>query len=395
MESEINRKMKHKFIPLSVPNFSGNEKEYVNNAVVSEWVSTGGSMVSEFEKTIAKYTNMPDAVACNSGTSGLHLAMLVAQINKNHEVLAPALTFIAAINPIRYANAQPVFIGCDETLCICPKLTEQFLQQNTEMVGGNCINKKTKKHIKAIAIVHVFGNMADMPAFLKIAAKYNLIIIEDATEALGTYYTDGELKGKMAGTIGDIGVYSFNGNKIITTGSGGMVVSNNARWTKRAKHLSTQAKSDELYYLHDEVGYNYRLTNLQAALGIAQMEKLEKFIEHKNKMYNFYYDKLNDKNGFKILPFVKNIRSNKWFYSLYITDDAKTNRDDAIKRLHEKAIQTRTIWGLISEQADYNINETFGLDMAKDYIKRIINIPCSTNLSMGDAQRVVKEILSL
>ncbi len=387
--------MKHKFIPLSVPNFSGNEKEYTNDAVVSEWVSTGGSKVVDFEKSIAKYTNMPDAVACNSGTSGLHLAMLVSGVNAEHEVLAPALTFIAAINPIRYVGAQPVFIGCDDTLCMCPKLTRQFLEENTQMVGGNCINKKTKKHIKALEVVHVFGNMADMEQFCDIAAQYNLVLIEDATEALGTYYTSGKFKGKMAGTMGDIGVYSFNGNKLITTGSGGMVVTNHENWAKRARHLSTQAKSDELYYLHDEVGYNYRMTNLQAALGIAQMEKIEKFIKNKNKNYDFYFEKLNGKNGFKILPFREDIRSNKWFYSLFITDNANTARDEVIKKTGENAIQTRPVWGLIEGQADYGKNETFGLEKAQDFVKRIVNIPCSTNISHSEMQRVVNVLLSL
>ncbi len=387
--------MKQKFIPLSVPNFCGNEKEYVNEAVVSEWVSTGGSKVADFEKSIAKYTKMTDAVACNSGTSGLHLAMLVSNIGAAHEVLAPALTFIAAVNPIRYAGAQPVFIGCDDSLCMCPKLTREFLSANTKMDGGKCINKKTNKQIKAIVLVHVFGNMANLPEFTRIATEYNLILIEDATEALGTYYTSGEFCGKMAGTIGDVGVYSFNGNKLITTGSGGMLVTNHDNWAKRARHLSTQAKSDELYYLHDEVGYNYRLTNLQAALGIAQMEKIEKFIEHKNKMYNFYFDKLNGKNGYKILGFDENIRSNKWFYSLYLCDDARITRDDLIKKMAEQKIQTRPVWGLICDQADYTSNEAFGLEKAREYVKRIVNIPCSTNLTQGEAQRVVKALLSL
>ncbi len=387
--------MKEKFIPLSVPNFCGKEKDYVNDAVVSEWVSTGGSKVADFEKAISSYANIPYAVACNSGTSGLHLAMLVCNINEENEVLAPALTFIAAVNPIRYAGAQPVFIGCDDTLCMCPVLTQEFLQNNTKMVGGKCINNKTGKHIKAILPVHVFGNMADMPAFLQIATQYNLTVIEDATEALGTYYTSGEFAGKMAGTIGDVGVFSFNGNKLITTGSGGMLVTNNANRANRARHLSTQAKSDELYYLHDEVGYNYRLTNLQAALGLAQMENIEKFIKHKNKMYDFYYKHLNGKNGFEILPFNENIRSNKWFYSLYLTDDAHALRDEVIQKMGTVKIQTRPVWGLISDQADYMKNESFGLGKARDYVQRIVNIPCSTNLSVADAQRVVKELLAL
>ena len=275
--------MSQQFIPLSVPNFSGNEKQYVNEAVISEWVSTGGSKVSEFEEKIAEYTHMPRAVACNSGTSGLHLAMLMAGVGRGDEVLAPALTFIAAVNPIRYAGAEPVFIGCGESLCLCPALAGEWLAANTEQRDGKCVNRHTGAHVKALLAVHVFGNMANMPGLVELCRKYGLVLIEDSTEALGTYYTEGPYRGKMAGTIGDIGVYSFNGNKIITTGAGGMVVSNHADWLERAKHLSTQAKADELQFVHDEVGYNYRLTNLQAALGLAQLEQLEGLLPTKTK----------------------------------------------------------------------------------------------------------------
>ena len=189
-----------------------------------------------------------------------------------------------------------------------------------------------------------------MPGLVELCRKYGLVLIEDSTEALGTYYTEGPYRGKMAGTIGDIGVYSFNGNKIITTGAGGMVVSNHADWLERAKHLSTQAKADELQFVHDEVGYNYRLTNLQAALGLAQLEQLEGFIAHKNEMYDFYKERLDGKNGYRILPFRDGVRSNKWFYSLYL-EDARHTRDGVIAALKAQNIQTRPVWALIHEQA--------------------------------------------
>ena len=222
------------FIPLSVPNFSGKEKEYVNDAVVSEWVSTGGSLVPKFEQAIADYVKADRAVACNSGTSGLHLSMMMAGVGQGDEVLAPTLTFIAAVNPIRYAGAEPIFIGCDDSLCISPKLVQEYLEQNAKMQEGRCINQKTGAWIKAMVVVHVFGNLADMPALMELAKQWNLVVIEDATEALGSYYTSGIYAGKYAGTIGDVGVYSFNGNKIITTGAGGMVVSNHADWAEHA-----------------------------------------------------------------------------------------------------------------------------------------------------------------
>ena len=384
------------FIPLSVPNFQGNEKEYVNEAVVSEWVSTGGSKVGDFENAIAHYVGMPRAVACNSGSSGLHLAAMVAGLGKGDEVLVPTLTFIAAVNPTtRYVGAEPVFIGCDDSLCMDPAAAERFCAERCELQGERLIDKATGAHVKAIVVVHVFGNMADMPAFLALAEKYHLILIEDATEALGTHYTEGPLKGKFAGTIGDVGVYGFNGNKIITTGAGGMVVSNHPDWAEHAKHLSTQAKADELQFLHDEVGYNYRMTNLQAALGLAQIEELEGFIAHKHAMWQMYKDALDGKNGYRILDFDENgVRPNKWFYSLYLEDD-RHDRDSLIAALQKEKIQTRPVWALIHEQADYPGSQAYGLEKAEEYRKRIVNLPCSTNLTREDCQRVIDLLLSL
>ena len=386
--------METKFIPLSVPNFSGREKEYVNEAVVSEWVSTGGSLVGKFEQAIAEYTGMPEAVACNSGTSGLHLANLAAGIGPGDEVLAPALTFIAAVNPIRYVGAQPVFIGCDDSLCMDPALAEEFLTDRCEMRDGVCYNLATGARVRAIVVVHVFGNMADMPAFLRLAQQYRLTLIEDATEALGTRYTAGPLAGRMAGTMGDVGVYSFNGNKIMTTGAGGMLVSNRPDWAQRAKYLSTQAKDDQLQFVHGEVGYNYRLTNVQAAMGLAQLEQLEGFIRHKAEMLDFYREKLDGKNGFAVLPFRPGVRSNHWFYSLYL-QDARHKRDAVIGALAQQKIQTRPVWALINEQKPYLQCETFGLEKARDYRAKIVNLPCSTNLTKEDAGRVVEALLAL
>lgn len=383
------------FIPLSVPNFSGHEKEYVNDAVVSEWVSTGGSLVPKFEQAVADYVGMPRAVACNSGSSGLHLAMMMAGIGRGDEVLAPTLTFIAAVNPIRYAGAEPIFIGCDDSLCLSPALAEEYLSANAEMQEGRCVSKITGAHIKALVVVHVFGNLADMEGIMDLAARWNLLVIEDSTEALGTRCDTGRYAGKFAGTIGDVGVYSFNGNKIITTGAGGMVVSNHADWAEHAKHLSTQAKADELNFVHDEVGYNYRMTNLQAALGLAQLEQLEGFIAHKIEMYEFYRQALDGKNHYRILPFKDGVRSNHWFYSLYVEDSHPLGRDEIIRRLKDEKIQTRPIWALIQDQADYPRNQRYGDELAYDYLHHVVNLPCSTNLSQEDAQRVVDVLLGL
>lgn len=385
-----------KFIPLSVPNFGGHEKEYVNEAVVSEWVSTGGSKVADFEKAIADYVGMPRAVACNSGSSGLHLAAMVAGIQRGDEVIVPSLTFIAAVNPVtRYMGAEPVFIGCDDSLCICPDAVEEFCRDRCKMRDGALYNKTTGARVRALVAVHVFGNMADLPRLTEIARRYNLVLIEDATEALGTRYTSGPFAGRMAGTIGDVGVYSFNGNKIITTGAGGMVVSNHADWAEHAKHLSTQAKADLLQFLHDEVGYNYRMTNVQASLGLAQLERLEGFIAHKKALYDRYVAALDGVKGLRILPFREGeCRSNHWFFSLYLKDSG-LDRDTVIEKLQAQHIQTRPVWALIHEQADYPRNEAYGLDKALDYRKYIVNLPCSTNLSFEDCDRVIEAVLGL
>ena len=384
------------FIPLSVPNFGAREAALAGEAITSGWVSTSGGKVTEFEQALADYVHMPRAVACNAGSSALHLAAMAAGITRGDEVIVPTLTFIAAVNPLtRYVGAEPIFIGCDDSLCIDPDAVEAFCAGHCELRGGKLYNKATGAHVKALEVVHVFGNLGDMERLTEIAQKYHLILIEDATEALGTRFTAGKFAGKFAGTVGDIGCYSFNGNKIITTGAGGAVVSNHPDWAEHAKHLSTQAKTDLLQFLHDEVGYNYRMTNVQACLGIAQLERLEAFIAHKKALYDHYVEKLDGVKGLRILPFREDCtRSNHWFFSLYVKDSA-LDRDEIIEKLQAQGIQTRPVWALIHEQADYPRNEAYALDKALDYRKYIVNLPCSTNLSMEDCDRVIDAVLAL
>ena len=382
------------FIPLSVPNFCGNEKKYVDEALDGAWVSTSGAKVGEFEEALARYVGMPGAVACASGSAGLHLAAMVAGIRRGDEVIVPALTFIASVNPTtRYVGAEPVFIGCDETATMSADAVEDFCANGCTMKADGLYNNRTGAHVSAIVIVHVFGNMADMPRFLEIAKKYKLLLIEDAAEALGTKYTEGPLAGKFAGTMGDVGVYSYNGNKIITTGTGGTLISNHPEWTARAKHLSTQAKTDLLQFKHDEVGYNYRMTNIDACLGLAQMELLESFIAHKTERYAQYVAGLDGVKGFSMLPFRAGTRSNHWFYSVLLPD--RLDRDAVIAAMQEKGIQTRPVWALIPEQCDYARNETHAMETAREYRRRIVNIPCSTNLTQAQCARVVEALLSL
>ena len=259
-------------IPLSIPNFEGNEEKYVIDAIKQGWVSTGGAYVESLEKKIAEYANTPGSVACQSGTSALHMALIECDVHAGDIVIVPTLTFIAAVNPVKYLNATPVFMDCDDSLCMDSAKLLAFCETECQMQDGFLIHKESGKTVKAVIVVHVFGNLADMETIMSIARKYNLKVIEDATEALGTICEYGIYKGKMAGTIGDFGAYSFNGNKIITTGGGGMIVCNDIIALKHLKYLSTQCKDDEHFYIHHEVGYNYRMTNVQAAIGVAQME---------------------------------------------------------------------------------------------------------------------------
>ena len=328
----------NKTIPLSVPNLKGNELIYATEAIEAEWVSTAGPFISDFEHQIAEYVKAPVAVACQSGTAGLHLALMALGVSAGDEVIVPTLTFIAAVNPVRYIGADPIFMDCDDSLTMDADKLEDFCKKECELHEQSLFHKRTGRRISAVIVVHVFGNLADMDRIMSIAKVYHLKILEDATEALGSCYLDGKYRDKYAGTLGTMGVYSFNGNKIITTGGGGMIVSQDPKLAERCRFLSTQAKADSLYFIHEEVGFNYRMTNLQAALGLAQLEQLESFIEIKQRNYKRYISQ-----GIELLSFKENIRSNTWFYS-YLAKD----RDGLIRFLKEHQVQSRPIWRLIT-----------------------------------------------
>lgn len=382
-----------RFIPLSVPNFEGNESKYVSDAVDQGWVSTGGAYITKLEEEMAKFVHAEDVAACQSGTAGLHLSLVDAGVTPEDIVIVPTLTFIAAVNPVRYQFAEPVFMDCDDSLCMDPIKLRDFCENECELDGDKLIHKASGKHVKAVVVVHVFGNIADMEAIMEIAETYHLVVIEDATEALGSYYTEGKYAGKYAGTIGNYGAYSYNGNKIITTGGGGSVTSSNPESVKHIRYLSTQAKDDPHYYIHNEVGYNYRMTNLQAALGVAQMEELPEFIERKNKNYDLYKELFEGYELGTIVDFREGTRSNKWFYSLEI-DMNKINGTlrDVITRLEEKGVQTRAIWGLIHEQLPFQNYIAYKMEKAPYYSSCILNFPCSTQITEEEIQYVAEQI---
>ena len=383
--------MSDEFIALSVPNLKGNELKYVTDAVETEWVSTAGPYVSDFEKKIAEYVHTPAAVSTQNGTSALHISLMLCGVTAADAVLVPTLTFIAAVNPVKYIGAEPVFMDCDDSFCMDPVKLKKYCETECDFKDGHLVDRVTGRIVRAMVVVHVFGNMADMETIMDIAAQYNIKVVEDATEALGTYYTKGRYAGKFAGTIGNIGCYSFNGNKIITTGGGGMIVSNDEELLAHAKHLTTQAKADQANFIHDEIGYNYRLTNLQAALGLAQMEQLEDFIKVKEANYNHYKEVIDQIPGLHIQDFRSGIRSNYWFYSLVFENDENACHP-LIDELKEHHIQSRPIWGLISDQLPYEGARTFELKKAPWYWKRVVNVPCSTNLTSDDVDKVIEVI---
>jgi len=385
-----------KFIPLSVPNLSLDILKNVKETIETGWVSTGGRYIKEFEEKIARYVGVEKAVSCQSGTAGLHLAMRVLGIGPGDEVIVPTVTFIAAVNPVKYLGAEPVFMDCDDTLNMDMDKLEEFLENECRYVDGKVINKKNGRVIKAVVVVHVFGNPANMEKLMELKEKYNLKVVEDATEALGSYYLEGKFAGKHCGTIGDIGVYSFNANKIITTGGGGMVVSRNRELLDKVEFLSLQAKTDPLYFIHDEIGYNYRMTNIQAAFGVDQIERLEEFIETKIRNYNLYKKALEDIEGLTLLPFRPDTRANHWFYSI-IVDKEKygMDRDELLRKLNENNIQTRPLWGLIHKQKPYVNNQAYRIEKAYYYEKNLINVPCSSNLSEEDIEIVVEKLRKL
>lgn len=382
-----------RFVPLSIPNFEGNERKYVDDAIDQGWVSTGGAYITKLEEKLAEFLKVPNVAACQSGTSALHLSLVESGVKPGDVVLVPPVTFIAAVNPVRYQFATPIFIDCDDSLCMDPIKLKSFCENECDFIDGKLIYKDSRATVKAVVVVHVFGNMVDMESVIETAQKYNLKVIEDATEALGTRYTEGKYAGKFAGTIGDFGCFSFNGNKIITTGGGGAITSNNPKEVDHIRYLSTQAKDDPHYYIHNEIGYNYRMTNLQAALGVAQMEELEKFIERKHKMFDLYKNLFKDFELGEILDFREGTYSNQWFYSLKIDKDrVKASMRDIITALGDRGVQTRAIWGLIYEQLPYIHEKTYQMAKAPYYAERILNIPSSTQLKEDDIQYAAEQI---
>lgn len=380
-------------ISLSEPNLNGNEKKYLTEAIDSQWVSITGPFVSEFKKTVEDYIGTKHAVPMQSGTSALHMSLIIQGIKENDEVIVPTVSFIASVNCLRYVGAEPIFMDCDEYGTMDMDKLKMFCEKECNHTKDGLINKNTNKKITAIIVTHLFGNMCDMEALMPIVKKYNLKLIEDSAQSLGTYYTKGIYKGKFAGTFGDCGVYSYNSNKIITTGSGGTLVIQNDELEKELTYLITQAKDDGLRYVHHNVGYNYMMNNLQAAVGIAQMERLEEFILNKEHNYNLYKEEISKIEGLELLPFRENCRPNYWFYTIKVNEkEFGLSREQLMQELMKRRIQTRPVWGLIHKQQPYIHNYAYDIEKALEYSTSLLNIPSGSGLTTGEVRKVVEEI---
>lgn len=360
------------FIPLHAPTFSGNEKKYLNECIDSTFVSSVGKFVNLFEEEIAQYTRAKHAIVCVNGTNALQISMIASGVVEGDEVITQPLTFIATANAISYLNAKPLFIDVDrDTMGLSPKSLELYLKENAELIDGSCFNKKTKRRIKACIPMHTFGFACKIDEIKEICDRYNIVLIEDAAEALGSYY-----KGKHLGTYGKLGVISFNGNKIITTGGGGIIITDDKALAKKIKHLTTQAKIPHPWeYRHDEIGYNFRMPNINAALGLAQLEQLDDFLSSKRKLavnYNTFF------NAYSEIEFVQeqvNSQSNYWINAIILEDREK--RDVFLKQTNESGVMTRPIWALMNSLEMFSECEAGDLTTSKWLEDRVVNIPSS------------------
>jgi len=361
-------------IPLCVPEIRGNEWKYVKDCIDTNWVSSVGSYVNLFEDKFSEYVGCKSAVVTMNGTTALHLALLTLGVGEGDEVIVPSLTFISPINTIKYVGAIPVFVDvCRDTFVMNTQKIEEVITPKT----------------KAIMPVHIYGHPVDMDRIMEIALKYNLYVIEDATEALGS-----TCNGKMTGTIGDIGCFSFNGNKIITTGSGGMLITNNLEYGDRAKFLSTQTKvvTENKAFYHPEVGYNFRMPNLLAAFGVAQLENIKDYLRIKRENAIYYNELLSEIQGITLPIERENVYNCFWLYSILIEDEYGITRDMLVQKLNEEKIEARPFFMPIHGMPPYRNCKHGDLSVTAEIYARGINLPSSVGLKKQDIEKVCEII---
>jgi perosamine synthetase len=375
-------------IPLSVPHINGNEWKYVKDCLDTGWISSAGSYVNQFEQMVADYVGAKYGVACMNGTVGLHIAQLLAGVEADDCVIVPNITFIATLNAVKYTGATPILIDVNpDDWQMDLELLEEFLTENTYQIedsrGIHLYLLTTNKRIKAIMPVHVLGNIGNVDRLVEIAKKYNLEIIEDSTEALGSFY-----KGKHAGTFGKFGVFSFNGNKIISTGGGGVIVTDDEELAKKAKHLTTQAKASQMEYIHDEIGFNYRLVNVLAAIGVAQMEEFPNLLVNKRKMDAFYRRELTGVGDIEFQNVSTDISANCWLFTF------KTNQmRGLLEFLNSNGVQSRPFWMPMNQLVMFE-NEIYVQkeDHSSKIYETCISIPSSAGITQDQMSEVVNKI---
>lgn len=360
------------FVPLSVPVFSGNEKKYMEECIDTTFVSSVGKFVDRFEEMVAEYTGAKKAVVCVSGTNALHMAMMLVGVERDDEVLTQALTFIATCNAISYIGAHPVFIDVDkDTMGLSPAAVQNWLEANAELREGVCYNKTTGRRIKCCVPMHTFGHPVHIDQLVEVCNNWNIELVEDAAESIGSFY-----KGKHTGTFGKVGAISFNGNKTITTGGGGMLLFNDEELAKHAKHLTTQAKVPHRWeFRHDHIGYNYRMPNINAALGCAQMENLEKFVLNKRETAAQYAEFFKGMEGVTFFAEPENCRANYWLNAVILE-----NKEAQLKFLeytNDNGVMTRPIWELMNRLPMFENCQNDGLENTIWFADRVVNIPSS------------------
>ena len=362
------------FIPLHEPRFLGNEKKYLNDCIDSTFVSSVGKYVDIFEKEFAKKVGSKYAIATVNGTAALHISLILSDLKKDDEVITQPLTFIATCNAISYIGAKPIFVDVDlDTMGLSPKSLKNFLEQNCEIKNNRCTNKSTGKTIKACVPMHTFGHPCRIEEIKSICDKWNITLVEDAAESLGSCYKD-----KHTGTFGKLGAFSFNGNKIITSGGGGVIVTDDEKLAKKAKHLTTTAKVPHSYeYVHDEIGYNYRMPNLNAALLVAQLEQLDKFVESKKELAKLY-EKFFSSSDIEFVKELKDSTSNYWLQAIKL--NSKIQRDEFLEFTNENGVMTRPIWKLMNELEMFKDCQKTDLKNAKYLEQRVVNIPSSVRV---------------
>jgi perosamine synthetase len=364
-------------IALHEPRFAGNEWAYLKDCLDSTFVSSVGRYVDRFEADLAAYTGARHAVAVVNGTAALHVALQLAGVQEGDEVLIPALTFVATANAVAYCGAIPHFVDSEErTLGLDPNALRDYLRTATELHEGQCVNRATGRVIRAVVPMHTFGHPVDMEGVLALARDFHLEVIEDATESLGS-----TIHGKHAGTFGRMGVLSFNGNKVITTGGGGAILTDDAELAKHAKHLTTTAKLPHRWaYVHDEIGYNYRLPNINAALGCAQLEQLPGFVDAKRTLHARYLEAFAGMPQVRILSEPQGCTSNYWLQTLLLEEPAADLRDALLQATNDAGLMTRPIWELMSKLQPYRTCPSMPLPVAESLERRVINLPSSASL---------------